>query len=135
MATRVTISAVNAALAKAGVDAKLVSGDGCFYFTGPEMDLVKERGVYGVFHLDDLTVEQWVAKAKSKLMPTSQGVSKMNDRFVIVCLAIVAIVWIIADAYKEASPTRIEVAKVQAKAELDAAALRNASLGCQVPSN
>lgn len=64
---RTTITAINKALAAAGIDAELVKGRGYFYFVGSDMDYAEEQGVYGVFRLSDLSVTQWVEEARSKL--------------------------------------------------------------------
>lgn len=65
--SRVTIKRVNEALKAAGIDAELVAAKDYFYFSGPAMDLVQEQGVYGVYRLNDLSLERWVAEAKEKI--------------------------------------------------------------------
>lgn len=66
--SRVTTKQVNAALAKAGLEVELVKDrqQGYFYFSGPGVDLAFEQGVYGVWRLGDLSVEQWVEEAREK---------------------------------------------------------------------
>lgn len=64
---RVTLARVNKALKEAGIDARIHSGSGYFYFEGPAMDLAKEQGVYGIYRLNDATIEQWVEFAREKL--------------------------------------------------------------------
>lgn len=64
---RVTISTINKALAEAGINAKLFKAKDYFYFSGPDVEGVFEQGVYGVYRLSSLTVEQWVNEAKSKI--------------------------------------------------------------------
>lgn len=63
---RVTINAINKALEEAGLDCQINKGDGYFYFTGSSVDLAMEQGVYGVYRLGDLSIEQWVEQAKEK---------------------------------------------------------------------
>lgn len=65
---RVTLSAVNKALAHAGIKAELVRGEGYFYFVGDDVDLSEEQGVYGVYRLSELSVERWVQEAKDKMV-------------------------------------------------------------------
>lgn len=64
---RVTINNINKSLVDAGIKAELVRGDGYFYFIGDDVSMVEEQGVYGVYHLSALTIEQWVEEAKSKI--------------------------------------------------------------------
>ena len=64
---RVTIKAINKALIEAGIDAQLFKAKGYFYFSGPSMENAFEQGVYGVYHLSELSVAQWVEEAKSKI--------------------------------------------------------------------
>jgi len=64
---RTTLAAVNKALAAAGIDAELVKGDGYFYFVGQDVELAREQGVYGVFRLNDLSLEQWVEEARQRM--------------------------------------------------------------------
>lgn len=57
----VTIKQVNKALKVAGFNnAELVKGKGYFYFAGEDTDFFEAAGVYGVYRLSALTVEQWV---------------------------------------------------------------------------
>lgn len=64
---KVTTAKVNEALATAGLNGELVKGTGYYYFSGPSFDRCREQGVYGVYRLGDLTVEQWVQEARSKV--------------------------------------------------------------------
>lgn len=64
---RTTINQVNKALKAAGIDAELLRGEGYFYFSGKAMDVVQEQGVYGVYRLNELSVERWVAEAQGKI--------------------------------------------------------------------
>jgi hypothetical protein len=69
---RVTINSINKALSATGLDCEIVKGYGYFYFCGPAMDQVREEhGVYGVFRLSDLTIEQWVSIASEKISSNS----------------------------------------------------------------
>jgi hypothetical protein len=63
----VTTAKINKALAEAGLRGELVKSTGYFYFSGPSFDHCREQGVYGVHRLGDLTVEQWVQEARSKV--------------------------------------------------------------------
>ena len=65
---RVTLSAVNKALAQEGIKAELVRGEGYFYFVGDDVDLSEEQGVYGVYRLSELSVERWLQEAKDKMV-------------------------------------------------------------------
>jgi hypothetical protein len=65
MAKRVTLNAVNRALAALGHKEKLVKGNGYFYFIEGDSAWWYSTSVY-TFHLNDLTVEQWVAEHAEK---------------------------------------------------------------------
>lgn len=62
-----TLKKVNAELARTGIRAELVKGDGYFYFSGQDVELAQEQGVYGVFRLNDLSLEQWVEEARQRV--------------------------------------------------------------------
>ncbi len=65
---RVTLKAVNAALARAdfaGVELVRGNGHGYWYFTGADTALWYSTGVY-VYHLNELTVTEWVEEARAK---------------------------------------------------------------------
>lgn len=66
MMQRVTINEIDRALAAAGIDARIARGRGYFYFYGDAISNVFEQGVYGVAHLNDLSVAEWVALAREK---------------------------------------------------------------------
>ena len=57
--SRVTLNKVNAALAALGHEEVLVKGGGYFYFADGTASSWSAVSVY-VYHLNDLTVEQWV---------------------------------------------------------------------------
>ena len=63
---RATIPSVNKALKAAGIEAEIFRGNGYFYFSGPAVEVSHEQGVYGVFRISDLSVEEWVEEAKEK---------------------------------------------------------------------
>lgn len=63
---RITLAQVNKALKDASFDCELVKGRGYFYFQGPAVDLAGEQGVYGVYRLSDLSIEQWIQEAKER---------------------------------------------------------------------
>jgi hypothetical protein len=63
---RVTINKVNQALKDQKITAELVRGDGYFYFVGDSLDISKSSSVY-VYHLNSLTVEDWVEECKQRL--------------------------------------------------------------------
>ena len=62
-----TLKKVNAELVRLGIRAELVKGDGYFYFVGQDVELAQEQGVYGVFRLNDLTLDQWVEEARQRM--------------------------------------------------------------------
>lgn len=62
-----TLRKVNGELTRAGIRAELVKGDGYFYFVGQDVELAQEQGVYGVFRLNDLSLEQWVEEARQRM--------------------------------------------------------------------
>ena len=62
-----TLKKVNAELTRADIRAELVKGDGYFYFSGQDVELAQEQGVYGVFRLNDLSLEQWVEEARQRM--------------------------------------------------------------------
>lgn len=62
-----TLKKVNAELVRLGIRAELVRGDGYFYFVGEDVELALEQGVYGVFRLNDLTLDQWVEEARQRM--------------------------------------------------------------------
>lgn len=62
-----TLKKINAELAKQGIPAELVKGDGYFYFCGEAVALAKEQGVYGVYRLNDLSLEQWIQEARERM--------------------------------------------------------------------
>lgn len=64
---RVTLAEVNKALKVNGIDCELIKGQGYFYFQGPAVETAFEQGVYSVFRLSDLSVEQWVEEAKERI--------------------------------------------------------------------
>lgn len=68
------IKTVNKALAQAGIRAELVRGDGYFYFWGPDMDLARETGVYGVHRLNDLPLSLWIQEAQARKMISEKGI-------------------------------------------------------------
>ena len=53
-----TLKKVNKAIKDKGYDAELVKGDGYFYFSGEDVSLCFEQGVY-VYRLNQLTLEHW----------------------------------------------------------------------------
>jgi hypothetical protein len=59
-----TLKKVNAELTRADIRADLVKDDGYFYFVGQDVELAQEQGVYGVFLLNNLSLEQWVEEAR-----------------------------------------------------------------------
>lgn len=59
---------INQALKKAGIDAEIVKGDGYYYFFGKDVEHAREQGVYDVCYLNQLTVEQWVSRARDKVV-------------------------------------------------------------------
>lgn len=61
------IRTVNKAIAEAGIRAQLVRGTGYYYFVGDDVSLARETGVYGVYRLNDLTLEQWLEEARCKV--------------------------------------------------------------------
>lgn len=61
------LKTLNKELAKLG-QVELVKGEGYFYFNGKSVDQCKEQGVYGVYRLNDLTIEQWIEEAKSRFV-------------------------------------------------------------------
>jgi hypothetical protein len=62
---RLTYKLVNAAIkAQVGAGIELVRGKGYHYFAGDNADAFDDS-VY-VFHLHQLTLEQWVAEAKKR---------------------------------------------------------------------
>lgn len=63
-----TLNQINKAIKVAGYKAELFKGEGYFYFSGHDVDLLDDLGVYGVFHLSDYTIEQWVEELKQKLV-------------------------------------------------------------------
>lgn len=63
---RVTINAINKAIAEAGLDCEIVKGSGYFYFQGKSVECAKEQGVYGVYRLSDISIEEWVKEAKKR---------------------------------------------------------------------
>lgn len=63
----ITLKAVNKELARLHISAELVKGDGYFYFSGEDVELAQEQGVYGVFRLNDLSLEQWVEEARQRM--------------------------------------------------------------------
>lgn len=63
---RITLVQVNKALRAASLDCELVKGSGYFYFQGPAVDMAQEQGVYGVYRLSDLSIEQWIQEAKER---------------------------------------------------------------------
>ena len=64
---RVTINRINQALLDADIQAEICRGEGYFYFMGSAMDYTQEQGVYGVWNLGELTVEEWVEEARKKM--------------------------------------------------------------------
>lgn len=64
MTKRLTRTAIAKACVAAGLpaDIELVKGDGYFYFWGHEVAMWPATSVY-VYHLNDLTLEQWVQEA------------------------------------------------------------------------
>lgn len=63
------LSTVNKALAQAGIRAELVRGQDYFYFWGPDMDLARETGVYGVHRLNDFPLSLWIQEAQARRIP------------------------------------------------------------------
>lgn len=61
-----TASQVTKALEKAGFKAELVRGEGYWYFDGPDAEGFEEQGVYGVYRIGELSVQQWVDAFKEK---------------------------------------------------------------------
>ena len=61
--SRVTVKRVDAALQKAGIDAKLARGRGYWYFHGPDVEMAGTTSV-SVMYLYQLTVPQWVLEAQ-----------------------------------------------------------------------
>lgn len=64
---RVTLNNINLELSRQGIKAELVKGNGYFYFIGDDVELAEEQGVYGVYRLSDLSVDQWIQEAKDKI--------------------------------------------------------------------
>jgi len=62
-----TLHQINKAIKAKGYKAELFKGDGYFYFFGDDVDTCKEQGVYGVCHVTDLTVEQWIKELEDKM--------------------------------------------------------------------
>lgn len=60
---RVTIRAVNAAIAAAGLSAELVRGRGYFYFIGADVERAPATSVL-VYHLSALTVDGWLRELR-----------------------------------------------------------------------
>lgn len=57
----ITIKQVNRALKDAGFNnVELVKGKDYYYFSGEDTDYFTETGVYGVFQLNALSVQDWV---------------------------------------------------------------------------
>lgn len=63
----ITLKQINKALAEAGAKERLYKGNGYFYFSDGDADMWKnESGVYGVFRLNDLTIDRWIEEWKHK---------------------------------------------------------------------
>lgn len=60
--SRVTLAAVNVALAAKNIDGELLKGNGYFYFWGPAFDRCSTASVF-VTSLNQLTLEQWMSEA------------------------------------------------------------------------
>lgn len=61
MEKRLTLNAINRALAERGHAEKLVRGRGYFYFTGGAASEWNRSGVY-VYHLNSYTLAEWLAE-------------------------------------------------------------------------
>ena len=61
MAKRLTLNAINRALAERGHAERLVRGRGYFYFTGGAASEWNRSGVY-VYHLNSYTLAEWLAE-------------------------------------------------------------------------
>lgn len=59
---KMTLKGLNAKLKADGYDAELVMGKGYYYFSGEQVKWCKTTMVGGVFRLNNLTYEQWVAE-------------------------------------------------------------------------
>lgn len=62
---RLTIAAINQAIANKGGKEILVKGNGYFYFSDGDAPDWQSSAVY-VYRLNDLTLEQWIAEWENK---------------------------------------------------------------------
>jgi len=63
MAGRLTLKAVNAAIAAEGIALELVAGEGYFYFVGEGSEHARDASIM-VFRLNHQALEGWIADAK-----------------------------------------------------------------------
>lgn len=63
---RVTLNKINEAVRASGHNEQLVKGNGYYYWINGEAYKFREMGVYGVSHLNELTIEQWIADLETR---------------------------------------------------------------------
>lgn len=61
----IQLRTINATLARLGIKAELVKGEGYFYFIGDDVDCDCDS-VY-VFRVNELTLDRWVEEANDRL--------------------------------------------------------------------
>lgn len=58
------ITTINNAMAREGINATLVRGDGYFYFTGPDVEHAETPSVY-VYRISHLSLDGWLDEARA----------------------------------------------------------------------
>lgn len=63
---------VNKALNAKYPGLELVKGEGYFYFAGAGTEVCCETGVYGVYRLNDFSLDRWIEEADARMAEVAQ---------------------------------------------------------------